>query len=170
MKKTILFATTFLTFAPACGSGDLESGYTECGSETCQPGQYCFDQLTGFCDNGCTSNANCQEGHACENIDSVLGTGTCTESAPNPMMMKPMQTDPLAACQAACDGFQDCGLAVAEVAECRHDCTGLTANQQTVVGNCAGRSCNDQLVCLGVECFSDGDCGGGQSCVGMTCL
>lgn len=167
MKRTILFFA--VPFFAACSGGDLDPGYTSCGGETCQPGQYCFDQLTGFCANGCTSNANCQDGHACQDISDVTGTGTCTESA-TPPPPPPPPGNALAACQAACDGFQDCGLAAGEVAECRHDCTGLTENQQTVVGNCAGRTCGDQLLCLGVDCFSDRDCGGGQSCVGMTCL
>ena len=163
----------FLLLA-ACGGGDRnESGYTSCGSQTCQPGQYCAEAIIGICSTGCTSDANCQDGHVCQNISDVIGTGTCSEDqAPvvdPPPPPKP-SGDPLAECQAACDAFQVCGLAVAEVAECRHDCTGLTETQQTVVGNCRTMSCGDQQRCLGVDCFSDDDCSGGEQCLGMSCL
>ena len=72
-------------------------------------------------------------------------------------------------CQAACDHFQSCGLSAAEASQCRSDCAQLSENQQIVVGNCDGLSCGDTLDCLGVQCFSDDDCGGGRECFDYSC-
>lgn len=168
--SALVFAMSWL----ACGPSDLEPGYTQCGSNVCAPGQYCLQAQTGFCENGCTSDANCQEGHVCTDIDDVIGSGTCSESAVDPGNdagpPPPPPPDPLAACQAACDAFQGCGLPAGEVASCRSDCTSLTADQQIAVGNCREESCDAQPGCLGVDCFADDHCAPGEQCVGYDCL
>ena len=40
--------TSLVALASAC-SQSLEDGETECGSEVCEAGQYCFDQATDMC-------------------------------------------------------------------------------------------------------------------------
>ena len=56
----------------------LEQGFTECGSATCSPGQYCF--AGEFCENGCVSDANCSSGDECEITDTFFGDGVCIET------------------------------------------------------------------------------------------
>lgn len=158
--------------APGPGPGTSSTrGYTTCGSQECQPGNYCDNPQLGICSTGCTSDANCLETNVCTDISSVLGTGICSETAVvDPPPPPPPAGDSLAACKAACDSFQQCGLPAGEVAACRNDCNGLTSDQQLVVGNCRNMSCSGQLQCVGFDCFQDSDCGAGQQCLGTLCL
>ncbi len=175
-RLAYFFSVTVLFGGLACPTdnddSNNENGFTACGDETCQPGQHCSDPALSFCTNGCTSDLNCTADSRCEDIDDFDGIGTCAETGgegegegegePN--------EDPLEACQAACDHFQACGLAAAEAASCRTDCVGLNTAQQTAVGNCEATSCSEAPGCLGIDCFSDGDCADGEECVGSACL
>jgi len=170
-----LFPTFLLLALAACGADapdeeGLEPGYTECGDTTCAPGQYCFGD--GLCQNGCTSDANCLPEDACVIDDDFFNEGTCQPVDGGPVGDDDDDGggDPLAACQSACEDFQDCGLSPADTSQCIDDCVGLTETQQQVVGNCGGRSCISTLECLGIECFVDDDCSGAQECVGSYCL
>lgn len=159
----------------ACG-GPLEPGYTDCADTVCSPGQYCFGP--NLCANGCTSNANCQDGSACQDIDDVVGYGTCSETAAppadpppsDPPPSDPPPADPVAACKAAVDSFQQCGLPADDAAQWRADCGYLTEDQAIVITNCGEMSCSSQLSCLDVDCFNDSHCGVDESCVGHSCL
>ena len=153
------------------GGGDqqpqMQQGYTTCGSLTCQPGQHCDNFV---CDTGCLSDANCLGNQRCDTANpDFAGISQCVNKEvemPPPMMMSSALDD----CKAACDHFQTCGMAAGDVARCRADCAGLTADQQTAVGNCKSVSCVRATSCLGVDCFNNSDCSTGQSCVGFTCL
>jgi hypothetical protein len=165
------FATLLVTTA-GCG-GPLEQGYTDCGSSVCSPGQYCFGG--GVCSNGCTSDANCATGQACQDIDDVVGYGTCTESAAPAQQQQddappPPPSDPIAACKAAVDSFQSCGLPAGDAAQWRSDCEQLTEDQAIVITNCGDDVCSNQPSCLGLDCFNDEHCAAGESCVGNDCL
>ncbi|MCB9745542.1 MAG: hypothetical protein H6740_23385 [Alphaproteobacteria bacterium] len=162
-------AALLLTGAVACG-GKLEPGYTDCGPTTCSPGQYCA--FEGVCENGCTSDANCLPGTECVITDDFFNEGECYGNSVDTGRPDdtPSGGDPLADCQAACDHFQTCGLGAADASQCRSDCNGLTEDQQIAIGNCEGLTCGATLSCLGVDCFSDSDCGGGQVCLDYTCL
>ncbi len=167
------FAVALMFLSTACDGADepkndkLEVGYTECGDITCSPGQYCW--APGLCENGCTSDANCLDSDECLIDDTFFDEGSCyprqggTEQPPQP------QND-LAACQAACEDFQSCGLSPSETSGCIDDCEDLTPTQQRVVGNCGDLTCGATLDCLGLECFTDDDCNGNRSCVGNSCL
>lgn len=81
-----------LFFAVGCGSSDsgstgaggtTASGTTPCGSGTCPAGQFCSSASGapgGNCQNGCTSDQNCTSGSVCQNIDTVLKVGTCSQT------------------------------------------------------------------------------------------
>jgi len=166
MIHALLLWTTLL----GCG-GDLEKGYTDCGAVTCSPGQYCDGP--GMCENGCTSDANCENGDECVIDDEFFNDGVCEPEVSDTTETDPTETDgdPLAACRAACDDFQGCGLSPSETAQCRDDCAVLSESEQRAIGNCGGQSsCGATLSCLGVDCFQDSDCGGDEFCVDYDCL
>ncbi len=165
MHSTDRIALALVTTAALIACSTLEPGFTECNGAVCQPGQYC--DLALFCTNGCTSDANCQDGAACEDIDDS-GVGTCTNprSGEGEGEGEGEVDDPLANCRAACDAFQGCGLSAADTAGCRSDCASLNAQQQTALGNCRDESCGSIRQCIGVDCFNDGQCGGDD----VTCL
>jgi hypothetical protein len=48
---------------PAVNTGD---GSSACGSATCTPGQYCFDNTVSDCENGCTAINDCAQGQYCD--------------------------------------------------------------------------------------------------------
>lgn len=171
LAQPIALALPLATLLSACAP--LEQGYTECGSSVCSPGQYCFGG--GMCSNGCTSDANCAEGQSCQDIDDVVGYGTCTESAApaggeGEGENEPPPSDPVAACKAAVDEFQSCGLPAGDAAQWRSDCEQLTEDQAIVISNCGDDVCSDQPSCLGLDCFNDDHCAAGEVCVGNDCL
>lgn len=169
MRKLVPTLVALSALVACFPGGNPEQGFSDCGGVTCAPGQYCADPITSFCENGCTSDHNCEDGTHCEITDDFFNEGECVPDQER--TEDPTPADPLAACQAACDHFQDCGLGAAEAAQCRSDCSGLSADQQTAVGNCDDSlSCDATLSCLGVQCFSDGDCGSGGWCVDYTCM
>ncbi len=150
-----------------------EKGFTDCSGVVCQPGQYCF--APGLCESGCTSDVNCAEGQDCTDEGQGFdGEGVCKDGddAPNPSEGEGEDPpdDPLEACLAACEYFQSCGAEASDVLGCRNDCPDLSENQQLVVAGCAEGSCSDARTCLDIDCFNDGDCGGGEECVGNSCL
>jgi hypothetical protein len=130
---------------------------------TCSAGQYCF--ADGLCENGCVSDANCLDNEQCVIDDTFFEEGSC-RSEDGPVTA----SDPLDACEAACEDFQLCGLAPAEASQCIDDCAALSSSEQRAIGNCGGLSCDGTLDCLGVECLSDEDCSGGASCLNYACL
>jgi len=148
-----------------CSSSDADTpqkgpGYTECGDVTCAPGQHCPQPSLSICEEGCLTDANCVAPQICD--PDALNFRKCIGATP--------PTDSLAACKAACDHFQTCGLAAGETAQCRTDCEGLTEDQRAVIANCDDEACSALPACLGVQCVSNNDCGSGQSCVGYACL
>jgi len=167
--SSILFSATLSLLLAACGGPTetaedaLDPGHTACGDTTCGPGQYCFGD--GVCENGCTSDANCLPDDECIIDDDFFNEGTC-----QPIDGPVGNEDPLAACQSACEDFQDCGLSPADTAACIDDCRDITETQQQVIGNCGDQSCGSTLECLDIECFVDDDCSGNQQCVGNFCL
>ncbi len=159
----------------ACGPlpGTLAPGFTTCGNNTCQPGQYCFDQSFGQCVNGCTSDANCETGHVCQDISDVTGEGTCSEGASEGEGEEGEGEgggNALDDCLAACDAFQDCGMQGSDYNDCLNTCPDLSENQQRTVATCGDGSCSDQRNCLEIDCFNDDDCGVDEQCVGSSCL
>ena len=171
MKSATVIAAPLASLAAVVACTPLEKGFTECNGAVCQPGQYCDAAL--FCVNGCTSDANCQDGAVCEDIDDVTGTGTCSNprgGGDDDDGDSDGGGDPLASCRAACDAFQECGLSAAETAGCRSDCATLNTEQQTAIGNCRDEGCGSIRQCAGVDCFNDGQCGGDEVCLDYSCL
>lgn len=150
-----------------CSSSDGQTpdkpGYTSCGDVTCSPGQHCAQPSVSICEEGCVSDENCPSGQICE-----TGSAAFRKCIGSTVMPPPV--DSLAACKAACDHFQSCGLSAAETAQCRTDCESLTKDQQTAIANCGDDECSAVPQCLGVECVSSNDCPNDQSCVGYTCM
>ena len=64
-----------LLFVFGCAS-PLEQGFTECSGEICQPGQYCSEEV---CENGCTSDINCESDKECGSFDAADRVGICEE-------------------------------------------------------------------------------------------
>lgn len=150
---------------------DLEPGFTACGDSTCQPGQYCANENLSVCENGCTSDANCEEGHVCEDINDVTGQGTCSESPENDDEPGDPPADSLQACLDACNDFADCGMQGSDYNDCLNTCPDLSENQQRTVARCGEGTCAQALNCLELECFSDADCtGANDSCLGGRCV
>lgn len=174
--RTPYFAVAFVTvaFTAACPfGGTLEPGFTACGDNTCQPGQYCFAETFSQCENGCTSDANCEEGRVCENISDVTGEGTCSEGRARGEGEGEGEGEPgsaLDACLAGCDAFQECGMQGSDYNDCLNTCPDLSENQQRTVAACGDGSCSDQRNCLDVDCFNTNDCGPDEQCVGGSCL
>ncbi|WP_211365545.1 hypothetical protein [Polyangium fumosum] len=164
----LLITLALGAFGLACSSSDAQTpaegpGYTECGDVTCSPGQHCAQPTVSICEEGCLTDENCPAGQVCD--PDGLNFRKCIGSTKPPPTM-----DSLAACKAACDHFQTCGLAAADTAQCRTDCEGLTNDQRAVIANCGDDACSTVPQCLGVECLSDKDCANGLTCVGSTCL
>jgi hypothetical protein len=144
-------------------------GYTECGDVTCSPGQHCEQPSVSICEEGCLTDENCPTNQICDPDATTFRQCIGSSSSSSSTGMPPV--DSLAACKAACDHFQTCGLAAGDAAKCRTDCEGATKDQQTAIGNCGDDiACSAVPGCLGVQCISDKDCSSGQTCVGYTCL
>ncbi|MDI1450158.1 hypothetical protein [Polyangium sp. 6x1] len=163
-----LLALALGAFGGGCQSSSSETpqkgpGYTECGDVTCSPGQHCEQPSVSICEEGCLTDENCPTQQICDPNASTFRQciGSSTTNPP---------PDSLAACKAACDHFQTCGLAADETAKCRTDCEGLTEDQRAAIANCGDTACSSLPSCLGVQCVSTNDCQNDQSCVGFTCL
>ena len=150
------------------GESTERQGFTACGESECPPGQYCMQAQTGTCTNGCTSDANCEEGHACQGISDVTGEGTCSEESTGEGEGEG-EGNTLQACLDACDRFADCGMQGSDYNDCLNVCPDLSTNQQQTVAQCGAGSCSDALNCLEIDCFNTSDCGAGE-CVGGSCL
>lgn len=172
MRTPCFALALFVAVTAACAP--LAPGFTPCGSNTCQPGQYCYAEALGQCANGCTSDANCEEGHACEDISDTTGEGTCSESRPRGDEGEGEgEGEPgnaLEDCIAACDAFQNCGMQGSDYNDCLNTCPDLNENQQRTVAACGDGSCSEQRNCLDVECFNTNDCSDDTQCVGGSCL
>lgn len=138
--------------------GELDQGFTECGTQTCQPGTHC---LNGACVPGCVSNTNCAEGEDCD-VDAVSGDGTCQDGATGEG-----GSDPTGGHTSDCDGFaayaQECGLAASFAEAIRQSCDGASAQEkQGMIACAASESCDEFMSCSGAECFADDQCTSGD--------
>ncbi len=170
--RSLLLALTALAAAAALSACLREKGFTDCSGVLCQPGQYCW--APGVCESGCTSDVNCAEGQDCtDEGEGFDGEGVCKDGDDDPPSEGEGEGEPpdaLAGCLAACDHFQECGATPSDTLGCRNDCPDLSENQQLVVAGCGEGSCSEALTCLDIDCFNDDDCGGGEECVGNSCL
>lgn len=83
MKTPILLSLFFLGAAAHCG--DLQPGFSECGDQPCQPGQYCLNAKEGVCFAGCTSDLNCAGDMTCGGY-TVDRVGTCEAPSAAPAL------------------------------------------------------------------------------------
>lgn len=128
------------------------TGYTNCASGRCSPGQYCSTNLV--CLNGCVSDLNCLSDAKCVEISSVSGEGVC-ESSPPTTILPPRD--------ATCDSYaahaQECGLLASEAEAIRQVCDQLDVGTKQALAACnASESCAELLSCSGLQCFNDGQC------------
>lgn len=175
----VVIALLSLTALVGCSQ---PKGFTDCGGlTTCQPGQYCL--APGICENGCTSDVNCADGQDCANEgDGLDGEGVCIDEDEDEDEEENEEGEgdggegedeagnALDGCLDACTFFQGCGMDAGETAQCRNDCPDLSENQQLAVAGCANDTCSDARTCLGIDCFSDNDCGIDEQCLGNSCL
>jgi hypothetical protein len=115
--------------------------------------------------NGCTSDANCQDSSSCVDISQTTATGICENGSNNPDDNgDDNNTDPppeTGTCDAFADHAQSCGLLASEATAIKVSCDQATAAEQDAMIACdASESCDEFRGCVGVECFSDDDCGG----------
>jgi hypothetical protein len=153
--KTLLIVLATLTVAcgPTIPTGN---GVTACGNTVCQAGQYCYGD--GLCVNGCTSDANCQDDSSCVDISPTTATGICENGTnDNDNNQPPVSGN----CDSFADHAQECGLLASEATAIKLTCDQATATEQDAMVACdASESCGEFRACVGVECFSDVDCGG----------
>ncbi len=167
----------------ACGSGDGgedRQGFTACGDfpgskpKTCNPGQYCSDEIFSECSSGCLGDYNCEEGSVCRK-EPGENEGICEGAGPGPQPDGGVTPgNALQACLDACSILTGCGaIDVGEGAQCNSDCNGLSDGQRQAVADCVGDwDCSGEIpACLGLECGPAYDCPvSGQQCVGGVCL
>ena len=168
---SVAFTLVALTGCGGSSTTPLQQGYTACGSVTCSPGQNCANPSLSVCEEGCISDANCLSGQTCDpnGFPTRICIGSSLPDAGVPQTDG--GTDTLAACRAACEHFQTCGLAAAEAAQCRTDCATLTEDQRAAIAVCGDTACTSVTSCLGVQCLSSDDCGpGAEECLNYQCL
>lgn len=186
-SKQLAISSLLALLLAACGGddfagGDDRPGFTECGNypdqmgKTCNPGQYCADEIFSDCSLGCLGDYNCESGSTClkEPGDDV---GSCDASSPpadEADAGAPMG-DALGACLNACSILTACGaIDVADGAQCTSDCNGLLSDgQRQAVADCVGAwDCSGDIpACLRLECGPAYDCPlSGEQCLGGTCL
>lgn len=184
--KTILsiFSLCILSLTvAACGSGSDDGGgsskgFTACGNfpdeqaKTCNPGQYCADEIFSKCELGCLGDFNCESGSVCRKAagDDV---GSCDGAQPMPDGGRP-DDNQLERCLDACSILTNCGaIDVGDGAQCTSDCNGLSDGQRKAVADCVGDwDCSGNIPpCLNLECGPAYDCPiNGQDCLGGTCI
>jgi len=188
MNKRLARISLLLLSLAACGTGDSganDKGFTACGDfpdqepKTCNPGQYCEDEIFSECALGCLGNYNCEEGSECRKAPGE-DVGVCDGAAPAPDGGTPSSPDggptgnALEACLNACSILTGCGaIDVGEGAQCNSDCNGLSDGQRQAVADCVGDwNCSGDIPpCLGLECGPAYDCPvSGQDCLGGICL
>lgn len=147
-------------------------GFTACGVATCQPGQYCYDELLADCRNGCLSDLNCTDNQVCDK--GSIDEGICQNvSNPNTNNNNNQTTDQIARCKTACEDAQGCGLFdVATTVECTAACGVLSDPQAKALADCVdNEGCGLGLPgCYNMECGPSYSCGAGEQCIGGTCL
>lgn len=153
--------------------GGEPRGFTSCGSVTCQPGQYCYDEILLDCRNGCLSDLNCTDNQVCDK--GSADEGVCQNvSTPNPGPGPgPAPTDEIARCKTGCEEAQACGLFdVATTVECTAACGVLSDPQAKALADCVeNQGCGSGLPgCYNLECGPSYSCGVGQECIGGICL
>lgn len=111
-------------------SGGGGNGTSQCGDQTCQAGQYCFN---GICVNGCLTSANCLPTQTCEDIDEFSGEGTCKD--------KP--ATPTKDCDAFCEKAVVCQAPEADM--CMQICAAISTQCANCVidSNCSA-GCDDE--------------------------
>lgn len=168
-----------LAAATACGGGggdDLDPGFTACGDfpdqepKSCQPGQYCADEIFSECSNGCLSSINCLPEQSCQKAPGQ-DVGVCSgDAAPD---AGPQQSDQLERCLDACTRLIECGLVTgAEGADCNRDCQSASDAERRAVADCVlPWECETPLPgCIAAECGPSYPCPGDQECLGHMCL
>ena len=83
----------------ACGSSSsgASKGSTQCGTQTCSPGNYCEDARFDRCSTGCASEVNCSDGETCVK-GSGQDTGSCRATAPAPTQAPTSTQSPAGEC------------------------------------------------------------------------
>ena len=172
---TISFA---LSLVLACGDDDatgMGPGFTSCGDNVCQPGQYCGFAM--FCSVGCTSDANCAANQRCDTANPDLsgvsqcvnrpagmdaGPSTTPDAGPSTTPDAGGMTGP---CDAVGMELQACGaIDNVEYAQLTTACNmGLLspAEQQAFIACVnAGADCTEKEACLGEDdtCATDDEC------------
>lgn len=110
----------------AAPTGTATGGTTPCGSQTCQPGSYCFN---GACVPGCLSVSNCTSAEECDKSSGDVGS--CKAKTTSPEAGPPPAG---ADCETFCKKYEGC------------DPTGWN----TLLGQCKtakGRTCVCTDVC-----------------------
>lgn len=146
-------------------------GFTSCGQVTCQPGQYCYDEIFDDCRNGCLSDLNCTDNQVCDK--SGTDVGVCENTTPTNTNNNNTNTDQIARCKSSCEEAQACGLFdVATTVECTGGCTTLSDAQAKALADCVDNAgCGLSLPgCYNLECGPSYSCGAGQDCIGGICL
>jgi hypothetical protein len=188
MRQISALALTLTLLAAACGGTEREAGptgngntntttqargFTSCGLATCQPGQYCYDELLADCRNGCLSNLNCTDDQTCDKGSVDEGVCQNVSSNNNNNNNNNNNTDQVARCKAACEAAQACGLFdVAGTVECNAACGVVGDAVAKALADCVGnQGCSSSLPgCYNLECGPGYPCDAGQECVGGTCL
>lgn len=161
LSSSAAFPASFaLVLALAACGGPIGNGVTPCGGLQCGAGQYCFSP--NQCVNGCTSDANCQDGASCVDINDVTGDGICENGSNGEEGEGEGEPPPD---EGTCDGFADhaeaCGLLRSEATAIKLVCDQASANEQAAMIACdSAESCDEFRACAGAECFSDADCNG----------
>lgn len=146
-------------------------GFTSCGASTCQPGQYCRDDILADCRNGCLSDLNCTDNQFCDK--GTTNDGVCQNKAPNNTNNNNTNTDQIQRCRTACEDAQACGLFdVPTTVECTTGCGGLSDPQAKALADCVdNESCGLGLPgCYNLECGPSYACNAGEDCIGGICL
>ncbi len=189
MNTRFAISSLFALCLAACGGGgdgtdNSDVGFTACGDypdsqpKTCNPGQYCADEIFSSCELGCLGTYNCEEGSECrkapgEDVGSCDGAAEAPDGGPGAPDSGPTSNS-LQACLDACSTLTGCGaLDIGGGAQCNSDCNGLSDGQRQAVADCVGDwNCLGEIPpCTGLECGPSYDCPiSGEECVGGFCL
>lgn len=152
------FGAAFLCLIVACAESnqapaDDGSGATSCGSQTCQPGQFC---MAGVCEIGCLSGLNCAPMQFCDTAQTLpSGASRCVRMMPDagvdarprfdagndagPTTCEVLITRALA-CGATTPGSRE-----EDIRECEAE---LSPGQQALLLECAEGTCEAFLECV----------------------
>jgi hypothetical protein len=86
--------------APAT-TGTSTGGTTQCGTQTCQPGSYCFN---GACVPGCLSVSNCTSTEECDKSSGDIGSCKAKTTTQDDSGTPPAVAD----CETFCKKYEGC--------------------------------------------------------------